>query len=147
MELNIFTKEQQQFIKDNYAEYDRADRLTKKIHKSEDTGDLSKAELMDVLEDYRNRILKEREPFEEYNAIYNRKKAEVCRKHGYGPDDFYDADTITDLGILQKQMRCDAESYEADMVTPKLEQSALDAMFEESSNTKEDKNTLEMQYK
>lgn len=145
MELNIFTKEQQQFIKDNYAEFDRADRLSRKIQKSEDTGDLTKAELAEVLSDYRNRILKEREPFEDYNAVYNGKKNAVLKKHGYEPDDFYDADTIAELSELQKRMRSDAESYEADMITPKLEKSALDEMFVDNTVKKE--NSIELQYK
>ena len=145
MELNIFTKEQQQFIKDNYAEFDRAERLSRKIHSSEDTGNLSKAELMEVLGDYRNRILKDREPFEDYNAVYNRKKNEVLEKHGYGPDDFYGAEVFDELFAVQKQMREEAEAFEPDMITPKKEKSQLASMFDEPIEEKVEE--LEYQYK
>ena len=143
MELNIFTKEQQQFIKDNYAEYDRVDRLARKINKSENTGDLSKAELMDVIKGNINRILKDREPFEEYNAVYNGKKNEVLRKHGYEPDDIYDAEVITELGQVQKEMSKEAEAFGPDMATPKKEKSQLNEMFDDYKEEKEENISLE----
>ena len=145
MELNIFTKEQQQFIKDNYAEFDRAERLSRKIHGSEDTGDLSKAELMGVLGEYRDRILNDRKPFEDYNAVYNGKKAEVLHKHGYEPDDFYDTEVIDELIEVQKQMREDAEAFGPDMKSPKKEKSQLASMFDDYDDEKVEQ--LEYQYK
>lgn len=145
MELNIFTKEQQQFIKDNYAEYDRADVLTRKINNAEDSKELPIDELKDAMKSYRDRILKEREPFLDYNSVYNGKKNKVLRKHGFEPDDFYDEETIEELIQVQREMRKEAEVFEADMITPKKEKSALESMFKEETTTKDNSN--QMQYR
>ncbi len=145
MELNIFTKEQQEFIKDNYAEFDRADVLSRKINNVENSDELPIDDLKKAMKSYRDRILKDRKPFIEYNSVYNGKKNKILRKHGFEPEDFCDEETIQDLIQVQKEMRQEAEAFEADMVTPKKDKSALESMFKEDSKTKE--NTNQLQFK
>lgn len=124
MEKNIFTNEQYDYFVENSEKIVKIENISKNLSNYLDSGDISfhsseagesVVEVINYLSKNYEEISNNLKPFEERNNIYESKKAEIIKSHGFDSNDMYDEDTIKDIVQLQNSMKSEANNLSTDL--------------------------------
>ena len=134
MNTRIFTDEQKEFLIKNLEENRRLDSLLNKVEPISDNAEGYEPieGIISYLNDSKQRIARNLEPFIKRNNIYKRKLSVILEKNGYGPEDMlFDSDTLSEIIFLQHNMLEEVSNMSCDLRSKKISDKEKDTIFQE----------------